>query len=364
MDDPTGTVDQAQLLFNAKRYDDALRILAALPEDASARYLSAVAHLYRGDLEKALADTEKTIAMVPDIPDGHALRAEVLLEMDRKKAALQSAREAVRLEPNQASSQYVLARAAAETHDWTTAETAAHEALRLAPDWAAAHNVVAVVALGRHRRKDARAHLADALKLDPNDLWVLNNLAVAMPRLKPQTEAVKLLESAVQLDPGNKPIVENLYATSRAHVMGAGFDRLDIMLGIPTIALSLLALAYLMGWLELPRVLGIAVVAAAVPLMVVYAVGDYVRNRRRLRNLRTGTRTMYFLRFYRDHWQASLAFVVTLIVPAVLLGTIAAALGLPSIVVALVVLACFPVWLASWPRIKRMVVFRRFTRSD
>ena len=364
MEEATAILEQAQLLVNAKRFDDALRLLAALPEDGAARYLSAVAYLRNDDLKSALANVETTIAMMPDVPEPHALRAEVLLEMGRKKSALQSAREAVRLSPDQAPFHYVLARAAAETRNWTTAETAAHEALRLAPDWGPAHNVVAIVAARRHRRKDAQAHLADALKLDPNDPWVLNNLAATMPRLKPRTEAVKLLESAVELDPANKPIVENLYVTSRAHVAGAGIDRLDIVLGGPTLAVGLLMLAYLTGWIHMLRVLGIASIVIAVPLLIIYSVADYVRNRGRLRNLRSGTRMMYFRRFYRDHWQASLAFVVTLIVPAVLLGTIASAVGLPSIVVALLVLACFPVWLAFWPRIKRIFFLRRFTGSD
>ena len=351
MELPSTDIEQAELLVTARRYDDALRILARMPEDGAASYLSAVAYLCKGNLRAALQEAERTIALMPEAPEPHALRADVLHGMGRNKASLEAGREAVRLAPDQAMFQYTLARSALAVRDWKLAEAAAQETLRLAPEWADAHNIVALVARGRGRKEETQAHLRQALEIDPNNAWVINNLAVTMPRLKPRTETVRLLEEAVRLDPSQTVLVENLWAESTVHVQGGGFDRLDIFLGGPTLVMAALAVVVLLGWIPVPHLVSIAVVAVAVPLVVVYAVGDFVRNRARLRNLRTGTRAMYLRRFYRGRRMAVLFFLLTMLVPLSVLGAVATSMGAPLVLTAGVILAAGMVWIGVAPLI-------------
>jgi Flp pilus assembly protein TadD len=354
VDQPVGVLERAQLLITAKRYDEALRIVAALPEDAYGRLLAATAYFHKDDLPSSLREVEHAIVLAPDLSDFHAFRSDVLFALNRKRESLGAAREAVRLDPESAAAHWALGRSAWGVKDWHVAEREAAEAVRLAPDWSMAHALAGLVAAGRRRRKQAEAHLTEALALDPNNPLLLNDLASIQPWFKPQTKAVRLLEEAARLDPSDKQIVENLWATSTVHVKGAGFDRLDIFLGGPTIVFALAALAVLVGWVHGPNLVGDAVIAVAVPLIIAYAVADFVRNRARMGNLRSGTRAMYFRRFYRDHWMAVLFFALTMFIPLVLLGGLAASVGIPPALTSGILLGFAAFWIVLGPLIWRI----------
>jgi tetratricopeptide (TPR) repeat protein len=353
VDQPVGVLERAQLLINAKRYDDALRTVAALPEDAHARLLAAAAYFHKDDLRRSLREVQHAIVLAPDLSDFHAFRSDVLFALNRKKESVGAAREAVRLDPESAAAHWALGRSAWGVRDWHVAEREAAEALRLAPDWSMAHALAGLVAAGRRRRNQAEAHLHDALALDPNNPLLLNDLAAIQPWFKPQTRAVHLLEEAARLDPSDKQIVENLWATSNAHVRGAGIDRLAIFLGGPTVLMALLALAVLMGWVHLPQAVDTAVIAIAVPLIVAYAVADFVRNRARMRNLGSGTRALYLRRFYGDHWMAVLFFTLTMFIPLVLLGGLAVSIGIPPVLTSGILLALAMIWILLAPLVWR-----------
>ena len=354
MDLPDAALDRAHLLIEAKRYDDALRLLAQMPEDGHARLLAAVACFYSGDFQRALHEVEQSIALIPDLADPHAVRSDILYRLDRNKASLEAAREAVRLEPENPNALWVMARSAYGVHDWKLAEQAANETVRLAPDWAMAHGIAGLVAAKRRRRKVAEAHLRTARALEPNNPLILNDLAVATSsRWRPREASVRLLEDAVRLDPSDDQLIDNLYLETNAHVRGGGFDRLDIFLGGPTIVFALLTVAFLTGWVAVPSLVANAVAGVFVPLMVAYAVADFVRNRRRLRNLKVGTRLLYFRRFYREHWLSVAYFLVAFSIPVILFAIVGSALGLPALVIAAIVVALCPVWVALWPRIRR-----------
>lgn len=353
MDQPVGVLERALLLINAKRYDEALRTVAALPEDAYGRLLAATAYFHKDDLPRSLREVEYAIVLAPDHSDFHAFRSDVLFALNRKKESLGAAREAVRLDPESAAAHWALGRSAWGVKDWHVAEREVEEVLRLAPEWSMAHALAGLVAAGRRRPKQAEAHLTDALALDPNNPLLLNDLATIQPWFKPQTKAVHLLEEAARLDPSDKQIVENLWATSATHVKGAGIDRLDIFLGGPTFLLAGLTLAVLENWIRLPGFLGTAVVAAFVPLLVAYVVADFVRNRERLRNLRKGTRALYLQRFYKDHWMAVLFFALTMFIPLVLLGGLAASIGIPAVLTSGILLALAMLWIVLAPLVWR-----------
>src|SRR5437868_583129 len=216
------------------------------------------------------------------------------------------------------------------------------QSIALIPDLAMAHGIAGLVAAKRRRRKVAEAHLRTARALEPNNPLILNDLAVATSsRWRPREASVRLLEDAVRLDPSDDQLIDNLYLETNAHVRGGGFDRLDIFLGGPTIVFALLTVAFLTGWVAVPSLVANAVAGVFVPLMVAYAVADFVRNRRRLRNLKVGTRLLYFRRFYREHWLSIAYFLVAFSIPVILLAVVGSALGIPAVLIAAIVLAAF-----------------------
>ena len=363
MDPSARLVERAQLLVAAKRYDDALRIVSALPEDGDARLLASAAFFHKHEHKQALREVERAIALGPERALPHAFHSDVLYALGKKKESLGAAREAVRLDPEDAVSHWVLARSAWAIHDWKVAEQAAAETLRLAPEWPLAHGIAGLVSAGRRRRKEAQAHLRRALALDPNDPTLIHDFAVTKSRCRPRTETVKLLEDAVRLDPSDTQMADNLYVETTAHVRGGGFDRLDVFLGGPTLLLAGLTVAVLEGWIRLPGFLGTAVVAVFVPLLVAYAVADFIRNRERLRNLRKGTRALYLHRFYKDHWMGVAFFLLTGFVPLVIAGAFAASMGVPSQLVTAILVAVAVAWIGVAPLVWRARIKPWLTRG-
>ena len=353
VDPSAGLVERAQLLVAAKRYDDALRIVSALPEDSDARLLATAAFFHKHEHKQALREVERAIALDPERALPHAIHSDVLYALGKKRESFGAARQAVRLDPDDAVSHWVLARSAWAIHDWKVAELAAAETLRLAPEWPLAHGIAGLVSAGRRRGKEAQAHLRRGLALDPNDPVLIHDLAVTKSRWRPRTETVKLLEDAVRLDPSDTQIADDLYVETTAHVRGGGFDRLDIFLGGPTVLMALLALAVLMGWLHLPQPAATAVIAVAVPLTIAYVIADFVRNRARMRSLGSGTRALYLRRFYGDHWMAVLFFVLTMFIPLVLLGGLAASAGIPTVLTSGILLAFAMLWIVLAPLVWR-----------
>src|SRR5437660_8978278 len=74
VDQTSAGLQQAQNLIAAKRYDDALRILGRIPEDAEARLLSSVAYFFKDEPRPALDEVERSIALSPDAPEPYAFR--------------------------------------------------------------------------------------------------------------------------------------------------------------------------------------------------------------------------------------------------------------------------------------------------
>ena len=350
MEKTSAALDRAQLLITARRYDQALQILSRIPEDGEARLLSSAAYFYEHDLRRALEEVERSIALLPGVPEPHAFRSDVLHALGRKKASLDAAREAVRLQPADARFQWAMARSAWAVRDWKSAEAAAAETMRLAPEWSLSHGIVGLIAAGRRRRKEAQAHFRDALRLDPTDPSILNDLAASMPRLRPRTQSVKLLEEAVRLDPSDRLIVDNLYIETSAHIRGYGFDRLDLFMLTPTLVCVALTAVIFFGWVHPPAIVSLAALALTLTLTVAYAIADFMRNRGRMRSLKPGTRALYLRRFYRDHFLSLVYFVITFGIPALAVGIVDSALGLPSLVQWLGLFVVIVAWALLGPR--------------
>jgi tetratricopeptide (TPR) repeat protein len=359
----SAAVEKASLLITAKRFDDAIKTLAEVPDDGDARYLTALAYAGKDDYRHALREIERCIAMMPDVPEPHAIRSDILYRMGRERQSLKAALEAARLAPQEPLFQVSLARSAWAVKDWKLAEQAAATAVELAPDMAEAHVIKGLVDASRRRRESSREHFDMALALDPAAATILNDIAISAPHLAIKTESVKLLEEAVRLDPSNSLIADNLYNYASMLVRGQGFDRFELMIWAPfAIAFALNALIFF-GWVHTPPIVAAGALALLLITAVIVLVGDTARNVMHYRGLKPGTRALYRRRFQRDHWLSYAYFVVTFGVPALAVGILDSAIGLPAWAQWLGLFAVIVVWAVYGPRMWRQRVHPWLVRA-
>jgi tetratricopeptide (TPR) repeat protein len=341
---PDRYVDKAVMLIQVNRDEDALKLLAQHPDDPEAAMWSAVALQSLKRLAQALAEIERSIGMRPDTSFAHAIRSDILRELERTKPSLEAAREAVRLDSEDPIALISLARAAAKAKRWREAERAAAEAVRIAPGVSEARGAVGFVELEHGRRRKATAHLREAVAMDPQDPTLLNNLAIAGSRFRSRVESVRMLESAVRLDPTNPLLVDNLYLKTSELAGGRGYDRLDLMLYAPFAVLMLLDAAIFLGWVHPPALVTAAALALTLMMVVVISVADYMRNRRRMKATAPSTQQLYRRRFLWDHFMQTAYFVITFGVPGLVIVTIDAAFSHPNLLWLLSAFAWMVVW--------------------
>jgi tetratricopeptide (TPR) repeat protein len=177
-------------------------VLAHEPDDADTLHLLAFCQYRQDGRERhALETIDRTIAIAPDDAGHHALRALVLVELNRHGDALTAADEAIRLDPSLIDGYTARSRVHVSQQRWAEAEASAREALAIDPDhaWATlllaeslrlqgragenqqavgtmlsrdpldphAHVSAGWAALQSGEREDAERHFLEALRIDP-----------------------------------------------------------------------------------------------------------------------------------------------------------------------------------------------------
>jgi len=99
---------QGQFLQAITLYSDAIELT---PDNHLLYSNRAQAYLLNKELEKALADADKCIALKPDFPKGHLRRGAVLSELGRKEDSIKSLTEAHNLAPRDDEISQALAKA-------------------------------------------------------------------------------------------------------------------------------------------------------------------------------------------------------------------------------------------------------------
>jgi Flp pilus assembly protein TadD len=213
----TGGVDEAQMLIELERPEQAREVLHALlhsdPDNPMALCLLAQACLGVGDTEGALHAAGAAVRVAPGeewalrlcalalarrhrsdearfYADSavrtdpmnwrtHVVRAQVDLAANAvTPITIAAAQEAVRLGPHEPQTHRALGNAYLAAKQRTQAEAQLREALRLAPDDAAIRNDLARVHVQRRRLGQAAIGFADAARLDPTDQVAARNLTV------------------------------------------------------------------------------------------------------------------------------------------------------------------------------------------
>lgn len=160
--------------LNAKKYDEAIdhftQAIHGNPKNADAYLGRSQAYLKKGDLGKALGDSNKVIMLAPHAVQGYMIRADVLSAMGKLAMAVSALNDAIREDPNYAKAYLARAylgwRYAVKDTDPLADVT---KALQLDPDLAAGHSLEALIYYDKKEYDKAFAAAKKALDLNARD---------------------------------------------------------------------------------------------------------------------------------------------------------------------------------------------------
>jgi TolB-like protein/Tfp pilus assembly protein PilF len=165
----------------SKSPSDSIKRALEIAQKTSERWPASDRHIFmsyiyhvQGELEKAIAEGEKAIALAPNNPRNHILLAGSLNAAARPEEAIVYAKKAMRLEPYYPA--WFVAEVLAPAYDQAERyeeELAIAEKLlerALKGEWPPqrAHRILAVCYARLDRMEEAQAHAAESLKIDPN----------------------------------------------------------------------------------------------------------------------------------------------------------------------------------------------------
>jgi tetratricopeptide (TPR) repeat protein len=130
-----------------------------LPEDFRWPYYLGALHVGQGELEKAMTQFERAVALAPRYVGGHIRLGRVLVEANRLDAAEQSFNRALELAPNSAGAQLGLGRISQARGDYDAAAEHFEAALALQPEAKAIHRELAMAYRQSGDMEKAREHL-------------------------------------------------------------------------------------------------------------------------------------------------------------------------------------------------------------
>jgi Tfp pilus assembly protein PilF len=203
------------------RYADAEKAfreaLAQEPNDAFALHHLAACQFHLPDRHRDSLETiNGAIAIEPNEPDHHILRAFILCVLDRPKEALAAAQTARQLAPVSDAAFTAEAQAHLQMARWAEAERAARQALALDADNSTAANQLAQALRLQNKMAENAGHLAGMLARDPEDPYTHANAGWAALQRGAHREAEVHFREALRLNPEFDSAREGLLNSFRA----------------------------------------------------------------------------------------------------------------------------------------------------
>ena len=200
--------------LKAKKYDEAIdhftRAIRGNPKNADAYLGRSQAYLTKGELRKALDDSDKVVMLAPNAVPGHLIRAKVLQAMGKPSQAVAALNNALRGDPNAASiyltRAYLGWRNAVKDTDPLADVT---KALQLDPDLAAGYSLEALIYYDKKDYDKAFTAAKKALDLNAGDAEAHFVYGVVLrDKRGKQEEGQREIDRALQLEPGLKSLLE------------------------------------------------------------------------------------------------------------------------------------------------------------
>lgn len=203
-----GYVRRADVVLPERALEHLNSQIGSEPSAERYAYRGWLLHL-RGDLDKALGDCNKAVAMDPKFPLARVNRGHVLWHLDRFDQALEDLQEAIRLRPDSPPGHAYLADVWYAKGDFDKARTEYLEAVRLDPQDAGIHGYLATfyaTALSKKHR-DGKAAVALATKACEMTSWKdakhIGILASAFAETGEFDRAIEHLRKALELVPAS-----------------------------------------------------------------------------------------------------------------------------------------------------------------
>ncbi|HEX5042008.1 MAG TPA: alkaline phosphatase family protein [Candidatus Polarisedimenticolaceae bacterium] len=203
---PLNRYNEAMVLLQANKSEEALAVLHALQKDAPGFplgwYGEGMVHLARNEPAAAIPPLQHAVGSEPRLAPAHALLGEALARVGRSDEALRATKEAARLEPGNAKPALLAGSLLLARQKIDEAEPYFAGALKAAPvgsaEQARALVGLGVIAHGRKRPQDAFARFQEALAVSPEQPGALEGLAVLALERGESGEALQLSERLVR----------------------------------------------------------------------------------------------------------------------------------------------------------------------
>jgi tetratricopeptide (TPR) repeat protein len=169
-----GLRDRHQLDAAIEEYQ---RGLAIWPDYADAHYNLAGIYLEKGDADKAISEYRTAIRLQPNDAELHNNLGSALLQRGSREDAIAEYEAALRLHPNLAAAHVNIARALLQTGDLDRAIEHFRASVSTDPANAEAHSDLGAALLRKGDIAAAMKELDTTLSLNPNDLSALTNLS-------------------------------------------------------------------------------------------------------------------------------------------------------------------------------------------
>lgn len=183
-----------------------------------AHYDLARVYRERGELDAAIDEYRKGLAIWPTYADAHYNLASVHLQKGESDSAIIEYRTAIKLQPNDAEMHNNLGNVLHDSGKMQEALAEYEAALRLQPNFAAAHANLARALLDAHEINKAIEHYGAAVEAAPKDPQMRANLAAALLRSGATENAANEFAKVLDIDGDNLVALTNLswlLATSR-----------------------------------------------------------------------------------------------------------------------------------------------------
>jgi tetratricopeptide (TPR) repeat protein len=200
-------LERARLLRDRHRFPEAVaavkEFLAMQPDHFIGHYELAVTRLMAGEEHgEALADIDRAIGRAPEHAPAHAIRAAILLPLNRAAEALTAADRALELDPEFAFAWVCRGRALLQLRRLEVAEVAARKALGLDPDLSDASNLLSTVLRLQQRFSEAEVEIDRHLERDPENAWTFATAGWTALNRGQRDKAEQLFRESLRLEPG------------------------------------------------------------------------------------------------------------------------------------------------------------------
>jgi protein O-mannosyl-transferase len=208
-----GEIDEA--IANSRK------ALELYPNYAEAHYNLGNALLKKGEIDEALAQCKEAVALTPNDPDSHVALGNALLAKGHVDEAIEHYSRALQLYPDDSTAHYSLGRALLQKGDLSAARSHSEKAVEIEPQLTEAHIQLGNIALEENDGRAAISHYERALQTSPRSITALNNLAWLLASssdlsLRNGAGAVALAEKAAELSGDANPVVLHTLAGAYA----------------------------------------------------------------------------------------------------------------------------------------------------